>query len=306
MDWESACKGFESFLLIDKSVSLNTKLAYLHDVNLLQEYLNKRFKEEERPLPPELKIEHIQGFINYLNEEKHISENSQARCLSGIKSFYKYLVYEDMIKYNPLELVESPKSIRKLPQVLSFEEIEQIENSFDLSKPEHFRDKTIIETLYSCGLRVSELVNLGLSNLYFADNIILVKGKGNKQRIVPIGRYAIKLINLYVNDIRIHLRIAKGHEDYVFISRLGKKLSRISVFTMIKQAAENAGIQKTISPHTFRHSFATHLLEGGADLKAIQMMLGHESITTTEIYTHIDRQYLEDAILSYHPRYKIK
>jgi integrase/recombinase XerD len=216
-------------------------------------------------------------------------------------------LYEDVIKYNPLDLIDSPKIIRKLPQVLSFEEIEQIENSFDLSKPEHFRDKTMIETLYSCGLRVSELVNLGLSNFYFSDNIILVKGKGNKQRIVPIGRYAIKLINLYINDIRSHLKIAKGHEDYVFLNHLrGKQLTRVYVFTMIKRAAENAGIQKTISPHTFRHSFATHLLEGGADLIAIQMMLGHQSITTTEIYTHIDRHYLEDAILSYHPRYKIR
>ncbi|MDR2408994.1 MAG: tyrosine recombinase XerD [Bacteroidales bacterium] len=304
MDWEDACKGFEFFLLIDKSVSSNTNLAYIHDVKLLQEYLEE--KTETPPPPTELKIEHIQGFMIYLNEDKHISENSQARCLSGIKSFYKYLLYEDVINYNPLELAESPKSIRKLPQVLSFEEIEQIENSFDLSKPEQFRDKTIIETLYACGLRVSELVNLGLSNLYFADNIIQVKGKGNKQRIVPIGRYAIKLINLYVNDIRIHLKIAKGHEDYVFLNRRGKQLTRVYIFTMIKRAAENAGIQKTISPHTFRHSFATHLLEGGADLRAIQMMLGHESITTTEIYTHIDRQYLEDTILSYHPRYKIR
>jgi integrase/recombinase XerD len=305
MDWVDACKGFEHFLLIDKSVSNNTKLAYLHDINLLHEYLKEKISDPP-PAPTTLKIEHIQGFIIYLNEDKHISENSQARCLSGIRSFYKYLLYEDVIRYDPLELVESPKSIRKLPQVLSFEEIERIENSFDVSKPENFRDKTIVETLYSCGLRVSELVNLCLSNLYFADSIILVKGKGNKQRIVPIGRYAVKLINLYVNDIRTHLKIAKGHEDYVFLNRRGKQLTRVYVFTMIKRAAENAGIQKTISPHTFRHSFATHLLEGGADLKAIQMMLGHESITTTEIYTHIDRQYLEDTILSYHPRYKIR
>jgi integrase/recombinase XerD len=304
MEWEKALAGFEHFLVIDKSLSDNTKSAYLHDVKSLQQY----FKEVGYPLPKpdKLKIEHIQGFINYMNEDKHISENSQARCLSGIKSFHKYLLYEDAIKYNPLDLIESPKIIRKLPQVLSFEEIEQIENAMDVSIPEHFRDKTMIETLYSCGLRVSELVNLRLSNLHFMEEIILVEGKGNKQRIVPIGAYAIKLINIYVNDIRTHMKIAKGHEDYVFLNRSGKQLTRVYIFTMIKQAAKNAGIQKTISPHTFRHSFATHLLEGGADLRAIQMMLGHESIATTEIYTHIDNQYLADAILSYHPRYKIR
>ncbi len=304
MNWEDALLGFKNFLLVDKSLSNNTLFAYLHDVELLQEYLQKDFVQI--PDPVELKMENIQKFVNYLNEEKQMSENSQARCLSGIKSFYKYLLYEDLISYNPLELVESPRRVRKLPQVLSFEEIEEIENTMDVSKPEHFRDKAIIETLYSCGLRVSELVNLKLSNLRFKDNIIFVHGKGNKQRIVPIGRYAIKLINLYIKDIRVHLHIQKGHEDYVFLNRRGKQLTRVYVFSMIKQAAEKAGIQKTISPHTFRHSFATHLLEGGADLRAIQMMLGHESITTTEIYTHIDRQYLEDAILSYHPRYKIR
>jgi integrase/recombinase XerD len=304
MKWEDALIGFGHFLLIDKSLSGNTREAYLHDVKLLQTYLIETRKTQENP--DKLNIEHIRGFICYLSKDKQMSEYSQARILSGIKSFYKYLLYEDVIKCNPLELVESPKIIRKLPQILSFEEIEQIENALDVSKPEQFRDKTMIETLYSCGLRVSELVNLRLSNLHFDDGIILVEGKGNKQRIVPIGRYAIKLINLYVDDIRSHLTIEKGHEDYVFLNRRGKKLTRVYVFTAIKQAAEKAGIQKVISPHTFRHSFATHLLEGGADLRAIQMMLGHESITTTEIYTHIDRQYLEDAILSYHPRYKIR
>ncbi|MDR1459317.1 MAG: tyrosine recombinase [Bacteroidales bacterium] len=305
MKWEKAIIGFEKFLLIDKSLSNNTRLLYQHSIELLQQYLVEMY-EDSLPLPTKIKMEHIQSFVQYLNECLHLSEKSQACYLTGIKSFYKYLLYEDLIKCSPLELIESPKAIRKLPQILSFEEIEQIENAFDASKPEHFRDKTIIETLYSCGLRVSELVNLRLSNLHFADSIILVEGKGDKQRITPIGSYAVTLINLYVNDIRIHLKIAKGHEDYVFLNHRGSQLTRVYVFTMVKRAAENAGIEKVISPHTFRHSFATHLLEGGADLRAIQMMLGHESITTTEIYTHINRQYLEDTILSYHPRYKIK
>jgi integrase/recombinase XerD len=254
----------------------------------------------------EVKIEHVQKFLIHLNENIGISENSQARCLSGIRAFYKYLLYEDVINYNPLEFVDSPKTVRKLPQVLSFEEIIRIEDAMDVSKPETFRDKVMIETLYSCGLRVSELVNLKISNLRFRSRVIFVRGKGDKQRIVPIGRYAIRLIKLYINGTRAQLKIQKGHEDYVFLNRRGKKLTRVYVFSMIKKAVENAGIQKTVSPHTFRHSFATHLLDRGADLNAIKMMLGHESITTTEIYTHIDRQYLADAILSCHPRYKIR
>ena len=305
MNWEDALLGFKQFLLIDKSLSNNTLDAYLRDVSLFQKYLEENFISI--PPPAEIKIEHVQQFIIYLNEKKLMSENSQARCLSGIRAFYKYLLYEDVVKYNPLDLVESPRIMRKLPQVLSFEEIEKIENAMDVSIPENFRNKAMIETLYSCGLRVSELVNLKLSNLRFRDGVIFVLGKGNKQRIVPIGRYAIKLINMYIKGTRMQLKIQKGHEDYVFLNhKRGKQLTRIYVFMMIKQAVEKTGIQKTVSPHTFRHSFATHLLEGGADLRAIQAMLGHESITTTEIYTHIDRQYLADTILSYHPRYKVR
>jgi len=304
MKWEEALLGFKHFLLVDKSLSDNTLDAYLHDVKLFQEYLEKIFIII--PNPAEIKIENVQQFLVYLNENKLMTENSQARCLSGLRAFYKYLLYEDLIAYNPLELVESPRIMRKLPQVLSFEEIERIEDAIDVSKPENFRNKAMIEMLYSCGLRVSELVNLKISNIRFRDEIIFVQGKGNKQRIVPIGKYAIKLANLYINDIRVHIKIQKGHEDYVFLNRRGKKITRIYVFSMIKQAANNAGIQKIISPHTFRHSFATHLLEGGADLIAIQAMLGHESVTTTEIYTHIDREYLADTILSFHPRYKIR
>ncbi len=304
MTWEETIKGFNFFLQIDKSLSANTLNAYIRDVTSFVTYLENNQKKHLSPL--DIKKEDLQDFLIYLHQETKISETSQARKISGLRAFYKYLLYEDIININPMDLIESPTITRKLPQVLSFEEIELIENSMDVSKPEWFRNKAIVETLYACGLRVSELINLKLSNLKFSDGFIIVLGKGNKQRIVPIGSYAIKLINLYINDIRIHLPINKGHEDFVFLNRRGRQLTRVYVFTMIKKAAENANIKKIISPHTFRHSFATHLLEGGADLRVIQMMLGHESITTTEIYTHIDRQYLEDAILSYHPRYKLK
>lgn len=304
MTWEETIKGFIFFLQIDKSLSANTLNAYIRDVTSFVTYLENNQKKHLSPL--DIKKEDLQDFLIYLHRETKISETSQARKISGLRAFYKYLLYEDIININPMDLIESPTITRKLPQVLSFEEIELIENSMDVSKPEWFRNKAIVETLYACGLRVSELINLKLSNLKFSDGFIIVLGKGNKQRIVPIGSYAIKLINLYINDIRIHLPINKGHEDFVFLNRRGRQLTRVYVFTMIKKAAENANIKKIISPHTFRHSFATHLLEGGADLRVIQMMLGHESITTTEIYTHIDRQYLEDAILSYHPRYKLK
>jgi integrase/recombinase XerD len=304
MTWEEAIKGFKNFLRIDKSLSDNTLNAYTRDIISFVTYLENNQKEHLSPL--DIKKEDIQDFLIYLHRERKISETSQARRLSGLRTFFKYLLYEDLVNINPMDLIESPTITRKLPQVLSFEEIVLIEDSMNVSKPEWFRNKAIVETLYVCGLRVSELVNLKLSNLKFADGFIIVRGKGNKQRIVPIGSYAIKLINLYINDIRIHLPVQKGHEDFVFLNRRGKQLTRVYVFTMIKEAVENAGIKKAISPHTFRHSFATHLLEGGADLRVIQMMLGHESITTTEIYTHIDRQYLEDAILSYHPRYKLK
>ena len=304
MEWEDAIRGFRNFLRIEKSLSDNTITAYLRDVHSLINYLEDNQKTNRSPL--DITKEDIQDYLIYLHRETNISEMSQARRLSGLRAFYKYLLYEDSINVSPMEWIESPAITRKLPTVLSFEEIELIENTIDVSSPECFRNKAIIETLYACGLRVSELVNLKLSNLKFADGFIIVQGKGDKQRIVPIGTYAIKLMNHYINDIRVHLPIKQEYVDIVFLNRRGKRLTRVFVFMMIKEAVEKAGIKKTISPHTFRHSFATHLLEGGADLRAIQMMLGHESITTTEIYTHIDRHYLEDAILSYHPRYKVK
>lgn len=290
---------FKNFLRIDKGLSENTIEAYLDDVLALEKYINN---EEKFPL--KVSLEDIPDFLQYLGTEKNIKETSQARRLSGIRAFYKYLLYEDLIPHSPFDLIELPKLARKLPQILSFEEIERIEDAFDLSKKENFRNKAIIETLYSCGLRVSEAVNLKISNLHFQQEFIIVEGKGNKQRLVPVGSYARKLIDMYIDSYRVHLPIQKGHEDYVFLNRRGRKLTRVYVFTMIKQAVKDAGIHKEVSPHTFRHSFATHLLEGGADLRSIQMMLGHESITTTEIYTHIDREYLSDTILSYHPRYK--
>ena len=291
---------FKNFLKIDKGLSDNTIEAYLDDVSALETYM------EEKGIDSVLKVsmEDIPDFLKYLNDT--INETSQARRLSGIRAFYKYLLHEDLIAYSPFELIESPKLARKLPQVLSFEEIEKIEAAFDLSKPENYRNKTIIETLYSCGLRVSEVVNLKISNLHFRRGFIRITGKGDKQRLIPIGEYAKKMIIKYIKSYRVHLPIKAGHEDYVFLNRRGRKLTRVYVFTMIKQAVKDAGVKKEVSPHTFRHSFATHLLEGGADLRSIQMMLGHESITTTEIYTHIDREYLADAILSFHPRYKVQ
>ena len=293
--------GFKNFMRIDKGLSDNTIEAYLDDVSALEEYISNSGKSLLT-----VTIEDIPDFLHYLNEKKNLNESSQARRLSGIRAFYKYLLYEDLIPYNPFDLIESPKLARKLPQILSFEEIERMGNAFDLSKQENFRNKAIIETLYACGLRVSELVNLKISNLHFRQKFIKVTGKGNKQRLIPIGKYARKLITIYINTIRVHLPIQKEHEDYIFLNRRGRQLTRVYVFSMIKQIVKDAGIEKEVSPHTFRHSFATHLLEGGADLRSIQMMLGHESITTTEIYTHINREYLVDTILSFHPRYKVK
>jgi len=291
--------GFKNFLRIDKGLSDNTIESYLDDVLALERFIGKQGKSLLT-----VTMEDIPAFLRYLSQT--INETSQARRVSGIRAFYKFLLYEDLISHNPFDLIESPKLSRKLPQTLNFEEIEQVENAFDLSKKENFRNKAIIETLYSCGLRVSELVNLKKSNLYFRQEFIKVIGKGNKQRLVPVGRYAKKLITTYINEYRVHLPIQKGHEDYIFLNHRGKRLSRVYVFSMVKQIVKDAGIEKEVSPHTFRHSFATHLLEGGADLRSIQMMLGHESITTTEIYTHIDRAYLADTILSFHPRYRVK
>lgn len=300
MDWTASFRSFHAFLKVDKSLSNNTIQAYLHDVHLLIDF----FQEKKILLSPtEVTLEHARKFMEHLTE-LGISVTSQARIVSGIKAFYKSLLAQNLIDVNPLELLEAPKIGRKLPQVLSIQEIDAMENSLDLSKPENLRNKAIIETLYSCGLRVSELVDLRVSDLHFNENYISVIGKGDKQRLVPIGHSAKKLITLYIEEYRSQLLIQKKSENIVFLNRRGGKLSRQMIFLIVKQIAEEAGIQKTLSPHTFRHSFATHLLEGGADLRSIQAMLGHKSITTTEIYTHINRQFLEDTLRSFHPRYK--
>ncbi len=298
MDWRTAIKGFQTYLKLEKGLSGNSVEAYSRDIEKLQQYAES--------LPAQLKpdaftLNDLRNFIMWVNELGMLP-SSQARVLSGVKSFYKYLLIEDIIKNDPAELLESPKKQRKLPTVLSIQDIERLLSAIDLSKPEGQRNKAILEVLYSCGLRVSELTELKLSNLYLDIEFVKVLGKGSKERLVPIGGEAIKALKLWIENVRVHVPIKKGEEDMVFLNRRGSRLSRVYVFMLIKQLAEMAGIKKVISPHTLRHSFATHLVEGGADLRAVQEMLGHESITTTEIYTHLDREYLKEVITSFHPR----
>lgn len=298
MDWRSAIKGFQAYLKLEKSLSDNSIQAYSRDIEKLYQYSDS----QPVKLKPELiTLTNLRSFINWINELGMIP-SSQARILSGIKAFYKYLLMEDVIKTDPSELLESPKIRRKLPDTLSYEEINKIIGALDLSKPEGMRNKAILETLYGSGLRVSELTELKLSNLYLEIEFIKVTGKGNKERLVPIGSEAIKALKLWIENVRVHNPIKKGEEDYVFLNRRGTRLSRQIIFLTIKDLAEIVGLKKKISPHTFRHSFATHLVEGGADLRAVQEMLGHESITTTEIYTHLDREYLKSTISQFHPR----
>ena len=251
--------------------------------------------------PLTITSKHLQGFLEYVNE-LGMSAYSQARILSGVKGFYKYLMFEELIEKDPTELIEGPKIGRKLPDTLSYPEIEKLLEAIDLSTPEGGRNRAMLETLYSSGLRVSELVALKLNNIYFDVGFLRVIGKGNKERLVPIGRDALKYLKIYIEEIRVHTPVQKGSEADVFLNRRGKRLTRVTVFTVIKELAKKIGLKKTISPHTFRHSFATHLIEGGADLRAVQEMLGHESITTTEIYTHLDRDYLRQVITEFHPR----
>ena len=301
MDWHSASKGFKQYLMLEKSLSPNSIEAYLHDITKFQHFLLST-KDNTGPLT----IEYIQllNFVNALTEIG-ISATSQARIISGLRAFYKYLNLEDLLQTNPTEFLELPKLARKLPEVLSNKDIENILAQIDMSKPMAHREKAIIDTLFSCGLRVSELINMNVSDIYFDDEFIRVRGKGNKERLVPIGHYALKSLQLYIHEIRVHLPIKSKFTDTVFLNQRGTVLSRISVFNLIKLLAEKAGIRKKVSPHTFRHSFATSLVEGGADLRAVQQMLGHESITTTEIYTHIDRKFLKETIALYHPRAKM-
>lgn len=298
MNWASAIKGFQAYLKLERSLSPNSIEAYTRDIERLYEFSETR---QPKLSPESITLTELRQFIVWINELGMIS-SSQARILSGIKAFYKYMLMEDLIKADPSELLESPKITRKLPDTLSYADINKLIEAIDLSKPEGTRNKAIMETLYGCGLRVSELTELKLSNLYLDIEFIKVLGKGSKERLVPIGGPAVKALKIWIEQVRVHNPIKKGEEDYVFLNRRGSRLSRVYIFMLIKGLAEQTGLKKTISPHTFRHSFATHLVEGGADLRAVQEMLGHESITTTEIYTHLDREYLKGTIIQFHPR----
>ena len=296
MSWETSIKGFKSYLQIERSLSDNSVQAYIRDV--------KKFANYAIPIElSELKVTRvdISNFLAQINQ-KNISSRSQARIISGIKAFYKYLIMEDYLKINPTELIESPKIGLKLPDTLSLIEIDKLIAAVDLSNKQGERNRAILETLYSCGLRVSELVNLQLSNIHFKEGYLKVTGKGDKERLAPIGGRAIKYLTIYINEVRNHQNIKKGNEDFVYLNNRGAKLTRVMIFIIIQKLTEKIGLKKKISPHTFRHSFATHLIEGGADLRAVQEMLGHESITTTEIYTHLDNEYLRSNIIQFHPR----
>ncbi|HEY9535495.1 MAG TPA: site-specific tyrosine recombinase XerD [Mucilaginibacter sp.] len=298
MNWPSAIKGFQAYLKLERSLSPNSIEAYTRDIQRLHEFAGT---QEAKLMPDSITLADLRRFITWVNELGMIP-SSQARILSGIKAFYKYMLMEDLITIDPSELLESPKITRKLPDTLSYEDINALISAIDLSKPDGARNKAIMETLYGCGLRVSELTELKLSNLYLEIEFIKVLGKGSKERLVPIGGPAVKALKIWIEQVRVHNPIKKGEEDYVFLNRRGSRLSRVYIFMLIKDLAAKTGLKKTISPHTFRHSFATHLVEGGADLRAVQEMLGHESITTTEIYTHLDREYLKGTIIQYHPR----
>ncbi|AUS06184.1 site-specific tyrosine recombinase [Pseudotamlana carrageenivorans] len=297
MTWQQALKDYQLYLTIERGLSKNSIDNYALDVKKLMTYLDANALSIS---PITINSDTIQQFI--YESAKHINERSQSRLISGLRSFFSYLIFEDYIKINPLELIESPKIGRKLPDTLSEDEIDAIIKAIDLSKPEGERNRAMLETLYGCGLRVSELINLKLSDLFFEEGFIKVTGKGDKQRFVPIVAITQKYINIYRKEIRTHLNIQAGFEDTLFLNRRGKQLTRAMVFTIIKQLVEKIGLKKTVSPHTFRHSFATHLLQNNANLRSIQLMLGHESITTTEIYVHLDRSHLTEVVEKYHPR----
>jgi len=294
--WGRYIKEFVSYLKIEKGLSENSIFAYQQDVLKLEQFASSINKDIDN-----LSYEDLKLFVGALYD-LGLSARSQSRIISGIRQFYAFLLLENYVTKDPSELLDQPKIGLKLPEVLTVEEIDALIDAIDLSKPEGHRNKAMLETLYSCGLRVSELVNLKFSDLYFDEGFIRVVGKGNKERLVPASPSVAKEVKIYVDTIRVHLSIQKGHENFVFLNRRGAQLTRVMVFTIIKDLAQLIGLSKNISPHTFRHSFATHLLEGGANLRAIQDMLGHESITTTEIYTHLDQRYLKEAILNFHPR----
>ncbi|MBB2949739.1 MULTISPECIES: site-specific tyrosine recombinase XerD [Sphingobacterium] len=295
-NWLLLKREFGRFLKFERGLSDNSIEAYLNDVSKLEVY-----SEENKLTLQQITSKDIQRFLIWINGFG-ISPFTQSRLLSGLKTFYNFLHLEYDWENNPVELIQAPRIARKIPSVLNIQEIDQLINAIDLSTPEGMRNKTILEVLYGCGLRVSELVGLKLSNLYLDVEFIKVEGKGNKERLIPIGSQAIKYLKIYINEVRPHIKVKSGQEDFVFLNKRGAALSRVMVFIVIKELATKIGLQKNISPHTFRHSFASHLVEGGADLRAVQDMLGHESITTTEIYTHIDRDYLQSVITQYHPR----
>ena len=296
-NWQSYIKEYQNYLRLERGLSKNTIENYTFDIEKLVLFLHQH---DIAVSPIQISEETIQQFIYELSSK--VNARSQSRVISGLKSFFNYLVFEDYRKDTPLELIEVPKTGRKLPDTLATEEIDALISAIDLSTPEGERNRAMLETLYSCGLRVSELVGLKISDLFFEEGFIKITGKGNKQRFVPVGGSTIKYITSYVNLIRVHYSVQKGHEDTLFLNRRGRQLTRAMVFTIIKDLAVKINLNKTISPHTFRHSFATHLLENGADLRSIQLMLGHESITTTEVYVHLDRKFLSEVLNNYHPR----
>lgn len=298
--WNVYILGFRSFLQLEKSLSPHSIEAYIRDVNKLVQYFDIHDPKKNATA---VSLKDLEQFIIWINE-LGLEEQSQARIISGLKSFFKYLLLEDIISANPADLLQGPKLKRKLPDTLSVAEINLLLNAIDMSTPEGQRNRAIIEVLYGCGLRVSEAVNLQISNLHLDSDFILVRGKGNKERLTPIGSEAKKYLVLFRDTIRNHYNVVKGEEDFLFITSRGKRISRVMIFLTIKKYAIQAGIKKTISPHTFRHSFATHLIEGGADLRAVQEMLGHVSITTTEIYTHLDKDFLRSTLQQFHPRFK--
>ena len=300
MNWQHWKTGFEHHLKLERSLSRHTISAYLNDIDKLISH----FESEGISISPKsVSPEHLSGFISRAGSSG-IGTRTQARMLSGIRAFFRYLIIEDVIPANPAKNIDMPRMTRKLPEVLSVHEIDKMISTIDMSTPEGQRNRAIIETLYGSGLRVSELVNLRISDIQTHAEFLSVKGKGNKQRLVPLGRDALRHIHIYLKSVRPSVLVKKGHEDTLFLNRYGKKLTREMVFHIVKQLASASGIKKNVSPHTFRHCFATHLLEGGADLRAVQDMLGHESITTTEIYTHLDREFLRENLVSFHPRSK--
>ena len=298
--WDVYKKGFRAYLQLERSLSDNSVEAYLHDIDKLTQYLQE---SSALKTPATIQPDDLRQFVHWI-ANLGMTPSSQARIISGIKTFYKYCLLENITNTDPSTLLESPKLKRTLPDILSFDEIEHIINQLDLSKPEGGRNKAILETMYSCGLRVSEVVNLKISQLYLDAGFIRALGKGDKERLVPIGKSAINYITIYKKSIRVHMQPKPGNEDILFLNNRGSKLSRVMIFLIIKDLVKKAGIRKTVSPHTFRHSFATHLVEGGADLRAVQEMLGHESITTTEIYTHLDREFLRKTLENFHPAFK--